>query len=79
MYDLQVFRTPHLGQFAYAFGPRFDARMADNRTISQLEAEGYPRMRVLQGHRVGAVQDAPRADPDAERHDPRPARRQDAL
>ena len=22
--------------------PRFDARMADNRTISQLEAEGYP-------------------------------------
>ena len=42
MYDLQVFRTPHLGQFAYAFGPRFDARMADNRTISQLEAEGYP-------------------------------------
>ena|ERR1700716_1234076 len=42
MYDLQVFRTPHLGQFAYASGPRFDARMADNRIISQLEAEGYP-------------------------------------
>ena len=56
--------------------------MADNRTISQLEAEGYPwvdRMRVLQGDRVGAVQDAPRADPDAQRDDARPARRQDAL
>jgi hypothetical protein len=33
---------------------------------------------VLQGYRVGAVQDAPRADPDAKRHDARPARRQDA-
>src|SRR6267154_1642964 len=27
---------------ALLFGPRFNARMADNRTISQLEAEGYP-------------------------------------
>jgi hypothetical protein len=33
----------------------------------------------LKGHCVGAVQDAPRADPDAERDDARPARRQDAL
>jgi hypothetical protein len=36
-----------------------------NRTISQLEAEGYPwiGLRVLQGNGLGAVQDAPRADP----------------
>ena len=27
---------------AFPHGPRFDARMADTRTISQLEAEGYP-------------------------------------
>jgi hypothetical protein len=35
--------------------------MNDTRTISQLEAEGYPldRMRVLQGYGVGAVQDDP--------------------
>src|SRR5258707_9745324 len=31
------------------------------------------RVRVLQGHRVGAVQDAARADPYAQRHDARPA------
>ena len=37
------------------------------------------RVRVLRGHRVGAVQDAARADPYAQRHDARPARRQDAL
>jgi hypothetical protein len=37
------------------------------------------RVRVLQGYRVGAIQDAPRADPDAQRHNARPARRQDAL
>jgi len=45
--------------------------MADNRTISQLEAEGYPldRMRVLQGHGLGAVQDAPRESTNAQRHD----------
>jgi hypothetical protein len=30
-----------VGRFAYAFGRRFDARMSDNRTISQLEAERY--------------------------------------
>jgi hypothetical protein len=36
-------------------------------------------LRVLQGDSLGAVQDAPRADPDAQRHDARPARRQDAL
>ena len=55
--------------------------MADNRTISQLAVDGLSldRMRVLQGHRVGAVQDAPRADPDAQRDDARPARRPDAL
>ena len=27
---------------AFPLRPRFNARMADNRTISQLEAEGYP-------------------------------------
>ena len=27
---------------AFPHGPRFDAQMADDRTISQLEAEGYP-------------------------------------
>jgi hypothetical protein len=44
-------------------------------------AEGYPldRVRVLQGHGLGAVQDAARADPDTQRHDAGPARRQDAL
>ena len=36
-------------------------------------------MRVLQGHRVGAVQDAPRENTDAQRHDARPARRQDEM
>jgi hypothetical protein len=30
-----------VGRFAYAFGPQFDARMADSRTIYQLEAERY--------------------------------------
>jgi hypothetical protein len=54
--------------------------MADNRTISQLEAEGYPWIgcECCKGT-VGAVQDAPRADPDAQRHDARPARRQDEM
>ena len=28
--------------FGQTLRPRFDTRMADNRTISQLEAEGYP-------------------------------------
>jgi hypothetical protein len=37
------------------------------------------QMRVLQGHGVGAVQDAARTDPDAQRRDARPARRQNAL
>ena len=37
------------------------------------------RLRVLQGHRMGAVQDAPPENTDAQRHDARPARRQDAL
>jgi hypothetical protein len=36
-------------------------------------------VRMLQGHRVGAVQDAPRAAPDAQRHDARPARRKDEM
>jgi hypothetical protein len=27
---------------AFPLRPRFNAQMADNRTISQLEAEGYP-------------------------------------
>ena len=36
-------------------------------------------MRVLQGYRVGAVQDAPRADPDAQRHGAGPARSQDEM
>jgi hypothetical protein len=39
---LGAFQTPHLGRFAERRRARFDARMADNRTISQLEAEGYP-------------------------------------
>jgi len=52
---------------AFPVRPRFDVRMADNRTISHLEAD------------LGAVQDAPRADPDAQRHDARPARRQDEM
>ena len=55
-----------MASFADPPRARFDTRMADNRTISQLEAEGYPldRVRVLQGNGLGAVQDAPRADPD---------------
>jgi len=36
-------------------------------------------MRVLQGYRVGAVQDAPRTAPDAQRHGAGPARRQDEM
>jgi hypothetical protein len=45
--------------------------MADNRTISQLEAEGFPWIgcECCKGTVVGAVQDAPRADSNAERHD----------
>jgi hypothetical protein len=56
--------------------PRFDARMPDNRTISQLEAEGYPWIgcECCKGTVWVAVQDAPRADPDTQRHE-----RQDAL
>ena len=53
--------------------------MADNRTISQLEAEGYPRMRVLQGNGLGPIQDDPGETTDAQRYDARPDRRQDAL
>ncbi len=52
--------------------------MVDTRTISQLEAEGYPLdwmrvlwLRVLQGHGVGAVQDDPREAADVERDDAR--------
>src|SRR6266702_5855516 len=37
------------------------------------------RMRVLQGHGVGAVQDAPRAGPDAQRHDARSAGAADVV
>ena len=42
--------------------------MTDTRTISQLEAEGYPvdRMRMLQGDGLGAVQDDPAEDTDSE-------------
>ena len=54
---------------------------ADDRQPNYLPARGrgYPldRMRVLQGHRVGAVQDAARENTNAQRHDTRPARRQD--
>jgi hypothetical protein len=37
------------------------------------------RVRELEGNGLGAVQDAPRADPDAQRQDARPVRRQNAL
>src|SRR6266850_1874466 len=61
--------------------PRFDTRMADNRTISQLEAEGYPWIgcECCKGTVWVAVQDAARENTNAQRHDARPARRQDAL
>ncbi len=60
------------------------ALMGNGRQPNYLPARGrrlpVDRVRVLQGHRVGAVQDAARADPDAQRHDAGPARRQeDAL
>ena len=45
--------------------------------MSQLEAED--RMRVLQGHGVGAVQDDPAADTDAEFVDARRTRGQDEV
>ena len=47
---------------------RFDARMADNRTISQLEAEGYPWIGCELQKGLGAVQDAPQTDSDAQRY-----------
>jgi hypothetical protein len=54
--------------------------MADNRTISQLEAEGYPWIgcECCKGT-VWVPFKMLRADPDAQRHDPRSAQRQDAL
>ena len=63
------------------FARRLDESMADSRTISQLEAEGYPWIgcECCKGTVWVPFKDAPRADPDAERDDARPARRQDAL
>ena len=37
-----LFRTNQRGDLPNGSGPRFDAQMTDTRTISQLEAEGYP-------------------------------------
>jgi hypothetical protein len=55
--------------------------MADNRTIFQLEAEGYPWIgcECCKGT-VWVPFKMLRADPDAQRrHDPRSAQREDAL
>jgi hypothetical protein len=37
------------------------------------------RLQMLQGHGMGAIQDDPREATESQRHDPRPARRKDAL
>ena len=42
--------------------------MVDNRTISQLEAEGYPWIGCELQKGLGAVQDAPQTDSDAQRY-----------
>jgi hypothetical protein len=59
------------------------ASMRHGRQPHHLPARGrrlsLDRLRVLQGHRLGSVQDAPRADPNAQRHDARPAWRQDEM
>jgi hypothetical protein len=59
---------------------RFDGGMADNRTISQLEAEGYRWIgcECCKGT-VWVPFRMLRADPDAQRHDPRSAQRQDEM
>src|SRR5882724_3369772 len=54
---------------------------ADNRIISQLEAEGYPWIgcECCKGTVWVPVQDAPRANTDAECHDARPTGRKDGV
>ena len=42
--------------------------MVDNRTISQLEAEGYPWIGCELQKGLDAVQDAPPTDSDAQRY-----------
>src|SRR5712691_1144134 len=46
-----------------------------NPIATSCESATRARGRVLQGHRVGTLQDAPRKNTDAQRHDARPTRR----
>ena len=61
---------------------RLGARTLRSSELAQLvplDPISLDRVRVLQGHGVGALQDAARAITNAQRHDARPARRQDEM